>query len=506
MTTDLWHLLEERATSTPDAEALVERNGRRRTFAELVAGSARTAAWLAAVGIGDGDTVAWELPTSIEAVELTLALARLSVIQVPIIAIYREREVGHCCRETGARWLITGGSFRGFDFDDMGARVASDLGLTHLNLTPGAPPRSDYPQLPTQAEASDDPRWIFYTSGTTSLPKGVLHTNQALAWVGTQLVEMLHIEEGDRYSLVFPLPHIGGIILLFSCIQSGFTHLIDDTFDPVTTPSFLAVEGVTHAGTGTPFHLAYLVAQRADPDHVLFPRLKCCPGGAAPKPPTLHEQVKRELGGVGIISSWGMTEAPVLTASRFDDADAQLATTEGRPLPGVELRVVAADGTLAPTGEEGELQVKGPQVAVGYVDDRHRADAFSDGWLRTGDLGTIDAGGYVRITGRLKDMVIRNGENISAKEVEDLLFTHPGVADVAVIGLPDPRTGERVCAVVSSRGARPPELDDLARFLREQGLRTQALPERLELVESIPRNPAGKVMKQDLRDRYGTQP
>jgi cyclohexanecarboxylate-CoA ligase len=436
-------------------------------------------------------------------VELTLALARLQVTQVPIIAIYRDREVTHCCSETEATWLITGGSFRDYNFDAMGARVASALGLTHLVLPSDVPPTSGSVPLPPVADTSDDPRWIFYTSGTTSLPKGVRHTSRALAWIGTQLIENLHIDEGDRYSLVFPLPHIGGIILLFSCLQGGFTHLLDATFDPVATPSFLADESVTHAGTGTPFHMAYLAQQRTHPDTVLFPHLKCCPGGAAPKPPTLHEQVKRELGGVGIISSWGMTEAPVLTSSRFDDTDEQLATTEGRPLEGVHLRAVTADGTPAATGQEGELQVKGPQVTVGYVDEGHLAEAFRDGWLRTGDLGTIDEAGYVRITGRLKDIVIRNGENISTKEVEDLLFAHPAVADVAVIGLPDARTGERVCAVVATQANQALEFDEMARFLAELGLRRQSIPERLELVESLPRNPAGKVTKQVLRDLYG---
>ena len=296
----------------------------------------------------------------------------------------------------------------------------------------------------------DDPRWIFYTSGTTSQPKGARHTDRELAWVGASMADRMHLGPESRYALVFPFPHVGGILLLYSSLHSGCTHLIDEAFDPVATTEFLAREGVTHAGTGTPFHLAYLAAQRKQPGQPLFPHLVCCPGGAAPKPPTLHQDIKRELGGLGIVSSWGLTEAPILTYSTFDDPDHKLATTEGRALPGVSLRAVRLDGTVAATGEEGELQARGPQVTRGYVDSSLDAAAFDDGWFRTGDLGVIDDEGYVKITGRLKDIIIRNGENISAKEIEDLLFTHPKVAEVAVIGLPDDRTGERVCAVVLS--------------------------------------------------------
>jgi acyl-CoA synthetase (AMP-forming)/AMP-acid ligase II len=231
----------------------------------------------------------------------------------------------------------------------------------------------------------------------------------------------------------------------------------------------------------------------------------CCPGGAAPKPPTLHADIKRELGGIGIVSSWGLTEAPILTYSTLDDPDDKLATTEGRPLPGVELRAVSVDGVVVGPGIEGELQARGPQVTAGYVDPSLDAAAFDDGWFRTGDLGVIDAEGYVRITGRLKDVIIRNGENISAKEIEDLLFTHPRVADAAVIGLPDDRTGERVCAVVApAPGQSPLTLTELRAHLEERGLRRQAMPEQIEHVDALPRNPAGKVTKQALQDRFAT--
>jgi acyl-CoA synthetase (AMP-forming)/AMP-acid ligase II len=490
----LWSTVERRAAETPDAEMLVDAGGRRMTFGEYRDAAEVMAAGLADLGVGAGDVVAWELPTWIETVVLAAALSRLGAVQLPIIAIYRDREVGHCCREARARFLLTPGPFRGYDLGAMGARVAAELpGLTHVVVAPGDFPAGDPSTLGAAAPspARDDTRWLCYTSGTTSAPKGARHSDLALSAVAGAFAERSEIEPGDRYALVFPFPHVGGVILLFSTLRTGSTSLLDEAFDPQTTVAFLAREGVTHAGTGTPFHLAYLAAQRARPDEPLFPDLKCCPGGGAPKPPTIHAQVKAELGGAGVVSSWGLTEAPLLTVSGLHDPDDRLARCEGRPVDGVALRVV-----------DGEIQATGPQVMLGYVDASLDADAFTeDGWYRTGDLGTVDADGFVTITGRLKDVIIRNGENVAAKEVEDLLFEHPAVADAAVLGVPDERTGERVVAVVALVAGASLSLDQVRDHLRDRGLRRQAVPEQLEVVDALPRNPSGKVTKQVLRDQ-----
>ncbi len=206
---------------------------------------------------------------------------------------------------------------------------------------------------------------------------------------------------------------------------------------------------------------------------------------------------------MGIVSGYGLTEAPIVVMATTLDPDQKLADTEGRPTPGVDLIVVGLDGRRAGPGEEGEIRLKGPQVIRGYLDPSLDADAFDgDGYFRTGDLGVVDAEGYVTITGRLKDVIIRHGENISAKEVEDLLYSHPAVADVAVIGLPDPKTGERACAVVALIEGHALPFDEMAAYLKEQGLRTQAIPEQLEVVDVVPRNPAGKILKHNLRERF----
>jgi acyl-CoA synthetase (AMP-forming)/AMP-acid ligase II len=210
---------------------------------------------------------------------------------------------------------------------------------------------------------------------------------------------------------------------------------------------------------------------------------------------------------VGIVSGYGLTEAPIVVMATTEDPDEKLADTEGRPTPGVELIVVGLDGMRAGPGQEGEIRLKGPQVIGGYLDAALDADAFdADGYFRSGDLGVVDGDGYVTITGRLKDVIIRHGENISAKEVEDLLYTHPAVTDVAVIGLPDPKTGERACAVVAVKDGQAFTFDDMVSYLKANHLRVQSIPERLELVDVVPRNPAGKILKHTLRETYTPKP
>jgi cyclohexanecarboxylate-CoA ligase len=253
--------------------------------------------------------------------------------------------------------------------------------------------------------------------------------------------------------------------------------------------------------------MAYLAAQRAAPGGSIFPHVRSYPGGGAPKPPQLHHDLKEEIGGVGIVSGYGLTEAPIVVMATTEDPDQKLADTEGRPTPGVELIVVALDGSRAGPGIEGEIRLKGPQVIRGYLDPSLDADAFdAEGYFRSGDLGVVDADGFVTITGRLKDVIIRHGENISAKEVEDLLYEHPAVADVAVIGLPDPKTGERACAVVAVAAGQTFDFAEMGEYLRSRGLRVNAVPEQLELVEAVPRNPAGKILKHTLRERFAPAP
>ncbi len=507
----LWSLVERRAATTPGRALAVEDTGARLTFGDYRDRCLAAAAGLARHhGVGEGTPVSWELPTWVESLVLVGALARLGARQNPIIPIYRGREVGFVTRQSGARLLVVPPSYRGFDFAAMAAEVAAGSdGLEVLvadRSLPEADPTSLPPAPPDPDRDEDAPvRWVFYTSGTTADPKGAQHTDLTVLAAALAMSECLAITEDDVSALVFPFTHIGGIGWLLAALVTGCTLLVTEAFDPVATPAFLAAHGVTLAGSGTPFHQAYLAAQRAlaPGSGPLFPVVRAYPGGGAPKPPQLHRDVRAEIGGLGIVSGYGLTEAPIVAMATVDDPDDKLAETEGRPTAGVTIRVVGLDGQVVPSGQEGELRVRGPQVMRGYLDATLDAAAFDeDGYFRTGDLGRLDAEGYVTITGRLKDVIIRNGENISAKEVEDLLYAHPAVADVAVVGLPDERTGERACAVVALHPGADLDLEGVRSFLVGAGLRVQAAPEQLEVVASVPRNPAGKVLKQALRDRY----
>ena len=496
---DLWQHVDAAASARPSDLLLLSRQGGECTVGEFRDRALVMAAGFADLGVRPGDVVSWELPTWIDTVVLAAALSRLGAVQNPIIHIYRDREVGFCVRQTGSSLLVTPDVFAGHDFAAMADRITTGTSTRSLTFEPGSFPVGDPAALDPHVPARpDETRWICYTSGTTADPKGARHSDATVGSFPAAMGQRMEVGPGDRYSLTFPFPHIGGIGLLFLALSTGCTLLLDAEVHPVDTVEFLSANGCTHAGTGAAFFSMYLAAQAARTTP-LFPSLRACPAGGAPTPIGLHHRVRAELGGV-VVSAWGLTEAPVLSSGALDDPLEKLEHTEGRPLPGVEISVVDAEGNDVPPGEPGELRVRAPQMMLGYQDPALDADAFDEqGRYCTGDLGQLDADGYVVITGRLKDVIIRNGENVSAKEVEDALSTLPQVADVAVVGRPDDRTGERVCAVVVWRSPDVTlALDEIRDALAASGLRRQALPEQLVVLDALPRNPAGKVLKQQI--------
>jgi cyclohexanecarboxylate-CoA ligase len=505
----LVELIDRRAAASPDDILLVDDRGRRMSCSGFASATIGVAERLASVGIGPGVLVSWVLPTAIDTLVVMGALARLGAVQNPIIPVYREREIGHILDEARVDAMIVVPEWRGVDFLTMCNGLAASRGdLPVLSFPVLMDPASEA-SLPVLDESRDHEdvapaRWLFYTSGTSGFPKGCRHTDGSLAAAATGMVDHLAMTERDRSGLAFPIAHIGGAINLVASLVSGAVLVLIEHFEATSSSAVLARERVTMAGSGTAFHLAYLEVQARHPEVPLFPALRCCPGGGAPKPAGLHERVKGELGGAGIVSSWGLTEAPVLTMGRPTDSDRNLSETEGRPLPGVELRVVGPQERQCLPGESGELRVRAPQLMLGYVDSALDAEVFdAASYLRTGDLGTIDADGYVRITGRLKDVVIRKGENVATAEVEELLRSHPDVADAAVIGLPDDVAGERVCAVMELvPGAAPLDVAEAGRFLKGKGLRPLAWPEQVEIVPALPRTVAGKIDKVSLRQSY----
>jgi acyl-CoA synthetase (AMP-forming)/AMP-acid ligase II len=499
----LWQLIVERAAATPSKRMAYDESGRSMTYAEFGAACERVAAGLAGHGVGVGTVVSWIQPSRFETLVLAGALARLGAVQNPILPIYRHREVSFIARQSGCRLLVVPGTFRGFEYPPMAAEATADLPVEVLVADP-ALPEDDPAMLSPYEPALDEWRWLFYSSGTTADPKGAKHSDRSLSAANDSLQWGMQVTGDDKTAVVFPITHVGGLVWLYNTMQTGVELLMVETFDPSRTPGWLGAHGCTCAGAGTVFWLAYLAAQRALPaGERVLPDVRVFNGGGAPKPVTLNAELLAAFG-APLLNGWGLTESPINTMSHVDDPDDRKANTEGRAGPGVELRTVL-EGRVVGAGEEGELQVRGPQVCMGYLDSSLDAEAFTDdGWFRTGDLGAIDDEGYVVLTGRLKDVIIRKGENISAKEIEDLLHAHANVAEAAVIGVPDAERGEMACAVIVTRpGAEPITLREMVDYLDGTQLSKHKIPERLELVDALPRNPTGKILKKDLRATFG---
>jgi cyclohexanecarboxylate-CoA ligase len=497
----LWELAVERAGRSPGAVLAISEDGSEITFSELRDRAVGAAEWLARQGVNEGQdqSVVWQFPTCIDAITVAVALSRLGAIQIPILPILGTRELGHVLAQTGASVLVVRpgwgqGNHGQLDYVAQNFKNVRVLQMPSAmtGAATGVPPST----------RPDSHSWVFYTSGTTAAPKGARHCEATLSACAHGMVDRYGVTPLDRIAFVFQITHIGGIAWVYAALMSGCALILVEKFNREAT-WLLQRHGVTLAGAGLPFLHEYLAAQRTLPEgERLFPEVRAFTSGGMPKPPSIHYEIKRECGGAGVLSAYGMTEAPVLTAAGPALSDEELAHSEGPPMPGVELRIVGGDGESVAHGEVGELRVKAPQVMLGYLDPALDDNAFDEvGFLRTGDLGRLDPNGNLIVTGRLKDVIIRKGENVSAKEVEDALFTHPAIRDVSVVGLPDEARGELVCAVIVSDDVRL-DVPEVAGFLTQWGLMRQKIPERVELVASLPRSELGKVDKNELRRRY----
>jgi acyl-CoA synthetase (AMP-forming)/AMP-acid ligase II len=488
--------------------------GRTLTFGEFAQRAERVAASLRDQEVGPGSTVSWQLPTCVEAVVLMAALARLHAVQNPVLPILRDAEVAVIAGQVRPDLFVVPARWRGFDHESMARRLLASTGTRILVCDiPAAPapgafalPERPADQSPEAAPGPAGVSWIYYSSGSTAAPKGIKHTDSSILASGGALTDNVGLNGDDVYALPFPVTHIGGVAMLTAQLRAGFTMLLCSSFDPIATSGFLAGNGVTILSSAAPFFYGYMAAQDAHGSEPLFPRLRFSANGGAPMPPEVSRQVIARLGGAGVVSGWGLTECPMATFASPGDPEWAMLETNGRAAPGVTIRVAdpVTDKARA-SGQEGELRLKAAQMFSGYLDESLNEAAFDrDGWFRTGDLGVVDEAGFVRVTGRIKDIILRNAENISAVEVEDVLITHPGIEDVTVIGVPDPRTGERCCAiVVLATDAAPVSPADLLAHCKEHGLASYKIPEQLQILDALPRNAMGKVLKHELRRRFG---
>lgn len=480
------------------------------TAAELHARSQRLAGGLRRRGIGAGDVVAYQMPSWLETLEVLWAGFRLGATMVPIIHFYGPTEVAFILRQSGAKALVTVGSFGPIDHlanletirDDLtGVEtvVVADT-VARARAVPGAVALSELVDGDPVTEAApvdpDLPAMIGYTSGTTAEPKGVVHSHRTLLAEVRQLAS-LNVAGGRPSVMASPMAHMTGMLGgSLVPLHSGNPIELIDRWDPGRVLSIVEQEDLAPGGGATIFLTSLLEHPDFGPTHL--ERMSRFGLGGAPVPAAVAERA--EAMGIRVTRAYGSTEHPSISGSPVDDPAAKRNRTDGRAMPGVEIRIVDADGIDQPAGAPGEILSRGPDLFIGYTNTALTDAAMEDGWYRTGDVGVLDDDGYLTITDRVSDLIIRGGLNLSAAEIEEHIATMDGVAEVAVVAAPDARLGERACAVVRrTPGAPAIDLGAVQAHLARAGFPKQKWPEVVRVVDDFDRTPSGKVKKRSLR-------
>jgi acyl-CoA synthetase (AMP-forming)/AMP-acid ligase II len=453
-----------------------------------------------------GSVVSFMLPNWHEAAVIYLAATLAGMVVNPILPSLRDRELQFILKDVGSRLIFIPSSFRQYDYLAMLSRVTEALDSApevvvlrgeagrhtpYESMFQATAQHQDFPSLDPDAV-----RMVLYTSGTTGRPKGVLHSHNSIHALICQLRDHWLVERGDRFLVPSPIAHIGGSIYAFECpLLLGTTAVLMERWNADDAVKVIDSQGCTHMAGATPFLDQMLgAAQRAG---TRLPSLKLFVCGGASVPPALIRAAAQYFQKAVVTRVYGSSEVPVTTIGATQPGDiAHAADTDGRA--GLaEIKLVGLSGA---SRDEGEIYARGPQMLIGYLHPEDETDAFdSQGYFRTGDLARWSDDTFVVVTGRAKDIIIRNGENISPKEVEDLLAGHPDIAEVAIVGLPDPRTGERACAVIVSKRPPGPSVGSLRSFLEAQGLAPFKTPEQVVIWNALPKNDAGKVLKTQIR-------
>ena len=515
------------AATRPDDVAAVchEAAGAKRTsltFGELKRLSDRAALGLAELGVGRGDVVAGQLPGWWHHFVLYPACARIGAVFNPLMPIFRQRELRFMLGFPKTKLLVVPRSFRGFDYPAMIDDIRPDLpDLEHVLVVGGENAETSLEDLlldvPREQGVDVDARLaplrpganevteLMYTSGTTGEPKGVMHTPNTLLAKVRLAWELFRMDERDVLYMGSPLAHQTGF--MYACVMSlarGVKSVVQDVWNPGVAAELIQDERCTITVAATPF-LSDLVHDPAVREFdITSLRLFLCAG--APIPRVLLREAARAHPGLYVMSAWGMTENGIVTAACPGDPEEKVFDTDGRAIAHQAVRVTDDAGNRVPAGTEGRLQSRGPTLFVGYCNRPDACQVDEDLWFDTGDNARMDPDGYIRITGRSRDIIIRGGENVPVVEVENLLYRHPDIVDAAVIGLPDPRLGERGCAVVTLRDGAGMTLDGMVAWLSDHQLARNYLPERLEVIDKFPRTPSGKIQKFKLRERFMPEP
>jgi cyclohexanecarboxylate-CoA ligase len=504
--------LDRWARERPGKTALVDARGRY-TWEELARAVERVAHGLQAHGVERGSVVSCQLPNWNETVLIFLAALRLGAVVNPIPPTYRASELRFMLGLLQSQVAVVPAAFRGFRHADMLVSLRPALPrLERVFVARGEGPEGTLPLSTLTDEGWEaragrrglpgtDPNAVHevvFTSGTTGEPKGVMHTQNTTLSTVHRAIERLELSDREVVLMASTLGHQTGYLYGYCLtLLLGATAVWLDAWSAEEGARLIEAEGVTFTMGATPFlrDLTYTEAR-----HDLR-SLRLFISAGAPIPRPLVRDARERLH-CAISAGWGMTENGLATCNGLRDPEEKVFGSDGAPLPGMELRVVDGDGAPVPAGEEGDLLVRGSAQFVGYFQrPQFTAEAHTaDGWFKTGDRGTLDPAGYLAITGRSKDLIIRGGENIPVVEVENLLYTHPKIAGVAIVAMPDARMGERACAVVIPREGQTITLPEIVAFLERHELARQKFPERLELVSEFPMTPSGKIQKYRLRD------
>jgi acyl-coenzyme A synthetase/AMP-(fatty) acid ligase len=469
----------------------------------------RLAGALYALGLRKGDVLAMEMPNWMEACLLYHAATALGLVVTPIIHIYQAKEVEFILRQSGAKAFVIPDDWRGIDYVSMIQNIRPRLpDLEHVIVVGEKTPAGtiSFDELekratddfPRPSISPDEPHILAYTSGTTADPKGVVHSHNTLLAECGQTKAYSGGEERDVFLCPNPIGHIAGI---FSALIAPFVYgykklVLMDGWDPKWALELIQEHRVTRTGGATFFAMTLVNAPEFNDYDTSS--LELFGLGGAGVPPSIVQQLHSL--GWGSSRSYGCTEHPSITMGSLDDPPEKCAFTDGRPQRDVQVRLVDDDGNDVAPGAEGEVISRGPDQFLGYMDPAMDADAFdAHGWFHTGDIGRFDEDGYLVITDRKKDIIIRGGENISAREVEEVLALHPKVQESAVTPVADAKYGERVCAFVITRDGQDLSLEEVLAHFKEQGIAKQKTPERIELVTEFPRTLSGKIQKYVLR-------
>lgn len=484
------------------------------TYREMAVMADRIAVGLSRLGVGRNDVVSMQLPNWWQFTLTYLACSRIGAVLNPLMHIFRERELSFMLKHGDSKVVIVPKRFRDFDHEQMIVGLKPDLpALQHIIVVGGAGDNSfekllsgpKWEEAPDAREiltrhrpGPDDIMQLIYTSGTTGEPKGVMHSaNTTMANI-IPYAERMRLGAEDVILMASPMAHQTGFMYgLMMPIMLRASAVLQDIWDPKKAVELIRGEGVTFTMASTPFltDLAKGVAESGQG----VPSLRTFLCAGAPIPGPLVENARKVLG-AKIVSAWGMTENGAVTLIALDDDDERAFSTSGCPLPGVEIRVVGADEKNLPNGAEGRLLVRSCSNFGGYLRRPHLNNTDRQDWFDTGDLAEIDDRGYVRITGRSKDVIIRGGENIPVVEIETLLYKHPAINQVAIVAYPDERLGERGCAVVVPKPGQAIDLAAMVDFLKSHKVALQYIPERLLMLEQMPATPSGKIQKFKLRE------